>query len=226
MCRNRTGVPRRRLTSGLVPNKSGGIVGLLPRPAGFRSAFGRPQLRPLALPHVAFLALTRLTFLALTRLTFLALTRLGLATRQIRPQRRCEPLLVLFGAPMGHSAGSEGSGEAGQAQARRMAPFGGGWGGGSGIGTAGVPFRCPRPPLRPSPRGEFLLSERFLEEQPHASRNPGLEERFGVNSRSHRRLWTGNCRSISNGLRAWRCRGPLPDRGRGSSAGAACHASS
>jgi hypothetical protein len=124
VCRNRTGVPRRRLTSGLVPNKSGGIVGLLPRPAGFRRAFGRPQLRPLALPHVAFLALTRLTFLALTRLTFLALTRLtllaltrlGLAARQVRPQRRCEPLSVLFRAPMGHSAGSEGSGEAGQAQ--------------------------------------------------------------------------------------------------------------
>ena len=70
----------------------------------------------MALTRVAFLALTRVTFLALTRVVFSALTRLGLAPRQVRPQRRREPLLVLFGAPMGHGLGSEGRGETRQAQ--------------------------------------------------------------------------------------------------------------
>jgi hypothetical protein len=69
----------------------------------------------LALARVALLALTPLAFLALTRLALLALTRLGLAPRQVRPQCRRQPLLVLFGAPMGHALGSEGRNEARQA---------------------------------------------------------------------------------------------------------------
>jgi hypothetical protein len=81
-------------------------------------------LRLLALRRAAFLApaglvlaAPRLTFPALTRRTFLALARLGLAPRQVRPQRRREPLLVAFGAPMGH--GMNLGEEAGRAQALR-----------------------------------------------------------------------------------------------------------
>jgi hypothetical protein len=193
-------------------------VGPLPvRASRFRRAVGWPQLRPsalsrlafLALTRLAFLALTRLAFLALTRLAFLALTRLGLSTRQVRPQRRREPLLILFGAPMGHASDLGRRGGMRQApQAKSLA----------GSGPPGIGNKA-KAGGRPGSLCDLALAIfRRRRNNPTQSRNLSLRPRFSLDSGrrpppSSRlpagRTCGGNA-EVSNGPRVWRRGGPFP----------------